>query len=274
MKESFLVGLILTALLFGMTWLHAGKTEAAPQPVPLAAPAQETAEDTAAEAGDEAITVGLHDDEIPLRVLVGDTVQAMTMAEYLPCVVQGEMLPSFAPAALAAQAVAERTYVCYQLQNGTKARHPQADVCTDPNCCNAYLSQDEARAKWGENYDALEANIAAAVAGTDGVIALYGGAPIMAVFHSSSDGVTARCNDVWTADLPYLVSVESPEGADTVPNYYSVNTFSKDEFRAVFTAAHPEADFSGEWVKDLRENGSGRVESVVIGGVKIGRAHV
>lgn len=80
-----------------------------------------------------------------------------------------------------------------------------------------------------------------AVRDTDGQIILYDGSPILAAFHSSSAGVTADSGDVWSSSLPYLHSVETPEGEDSVPNYYSVSTFSPEEFREIFLAAHGDA---------------------------------
>ncbi|MBQ3724146.1 MAG: stage II sporulation protein D [Oscillospiraceae bacterium] len=271
MKESITVGLALTALLFALTWLHAGESAPAEEEAP---PAPAVTAAAPAAAGEEAVAVGLRDEEISLRVLIGDAVETMTMAEYLPCVVQGEMLPAFEEAALSAQAVAERTYILYQIQSGGKPRHPQADVCDDPGCCSAYLSQAEAKEKWGDQYEALAQRVKDAVAATDGVVALYDGQPIMAVFHSSSGGATARCADVWAADLPYLVSVESPEGADTVPNYYSVKTVPEADFQATFAAAHPEADFSGDWLGSPVADVSGRVASLTVGGVTVSGAEM
>lgn len=68
----------------------------------------------------------------------------MTMAEYLPGVVRGEMPASFHQQALDAQAVAERTFICYHMASGRKAEHPDADVCMDYHCCNAYTSAQAA----------------------------------------------------------------------------------------------------------------------------------
>ena len=222
----------------------------------------------------EATADGLQDSEIYLRVKVNGAVQTMTMAEYLPGVVRGEMLPTFDSEALKAQAVAERTYICYQMEQGGKAAHPDADVCDNAGCCSAYLSEEAARQKWGNSFDSYEEKISAAVTDTDGTVMLYAGDPIMAVFHSSSAGRTAACDDVWSAELPYLVSVESPETADSVPDSYSVRTFSRDEFRRIFTAAHPDADFSGAWIADRRENSSGRVESITVGGVNVAGSEI
>ena len=259
MKESVAAGLLLTILLFAMSWLHAAQ-----KMLP-----EKTAEDVpSGQVQAEAIS-DRPDKEIRLRVKIGNTVQTMTMAEYLPGVVRGEMPPKFEPEALKAQAVAERTYICYQMKNGEKSTHPDADVCDNAGCCSAYLSEEDARQKWGNNFAAYEEKVQAAVADTDGTLMLYAGEPIMAVFHSSSAGKTAACEDVWSAELPYLVSVDSPETADSVPNYYSVRSFSREEFKRIFTAAHPEADFGGIWVSGRTENASGRVESLTVGGVTV-----
>ena len=270
MKESLVAGLLLTILLFTTSWLHAAQppapalAEEPAAPTPAATPTA-----TPAEALTQTAPATLPDDQIQLRAKIGNTVQTVTMANYLPGVIRAEMSPAFELEALKAQAVAERTYICYQMEKGAKAAHPDADVCDSAACCSAYLSEADARQKWGDSFEVYEQRVQAAVADTDGVVMLYGGAPIMAVFHSSSAGKTAACDDVWTAELPYLVSVESPETADTVPNYYSVRTFSRDEFRRIFADAHHDADFSGTWIADRRENASGRVESVTVGGITV-----
>ena len=88
-----------------------------------------------------------------LAVKDGDAVENMALDAYLRGVVRGEMPASFEQEALKAQAAAERTYVYYQLAAGRKEAHPQADVCTDPACCNAWLSEEAARDKWGGDFD-------------------------------------------------------------------------------------------------------------------------
>ena len=159
--------------------------------------------------------------------------------------------------ALDAQAVAERTFIYYHMASGRKAAHPDADVCMDYHCCNAYTSAQAAAEKWGDHAAEYEAKVQQAVRDTDGQVILYNGQPILAAFHSSSAGVTANSGDVWVSTLPYLHSVESPEGEDTVPNYYSVKEIPAAEFQQTFLAAYPEASFAG------------RVESICIGGVTV-----
>ena len=145
-------------------------------------------------------------------------------------------------------------------------------MCTDPSCCNAWLSEEAAREKWGGDFDGWESRIEEAVAATDGQVALYDGQPILAVFHSSSAGKTAGAGDVWSGDMPYLRSVDSPEGEETVPNYYSAAEFTAAEAKALLAQAHPELTFSGgpdKWFGAVEKDESGRVGTVEVCGAPL-----
>ena len=251
MRREVLAGLALTVLLFGSAYLAAGDG---------AVPEETKTEQTAGDAG------------VTLRVLEDGTVKDMTLEKYLQGVVRGEMPASFELEALKAQAAAERTYVYYQLAAGRKEAHPDADVCTDPGCCSAWLSEEAAREKWGEDFDGWESRIEEAVAATDGQTALYDGQPILAVFHSSSAGKTAEAGDVWSGDVPYLRSVDSPEGEETVPNYYSAAEFTAAEAKTLLAQAHPELTFSGgpdKWFGAVERDDSGRVSTVEVCGAPL-----
>lgn len=254
MRKYAAAGLVLTVLLFGGAYLAAGGSAAEPEP---AAP------ETAAVH---------HDQDVTLTIQDGDTAEQMTLERYLTGVVRGEMPASFEMEALRAQAAAERSYVYYQLAAGRKDAHPDADFCTDHTCCSAYLSETAAREKWGGDFAPWNTRVEQAVSDTDGQVVLYNGRPILAVFHSSSAGRTAAAGDVWSGDLPYLVSVDSPEGEETVPNYYSTVTFTAAEAKEKLLAAYPELKLSGtpdRWFGAAAENGSGRVETVSVGGTDI-----
>lgn len=257
MKQALAVGVLWVVLLFGGAWLLAPR---------LAAEAEEPG--PSAQSGGETLA----DSQSVLQVYDGEKTVEMTMAEYLPGVVRGEMPATFALEALKAQAVAERTFIYYHMQGGRKAAHPDADVCMDYRCCNAWVSREQAKSNWGDNFEEYDRKILQSVEETDGQVMLYAGKPILAAFHSSSAGITAKSGDAWVSDLPYLVSVESPETAESVPNYYSVNTFTAEQFREKILAEEPEAVLEGSargWVTDLQKNSSGRVESATVGGVPI-----
>ena len=257
MRRSMAAALVLTVLLFGGAYLAAGGER-----VP------ETREGDAQEQSAQ----GQRDSAVLLTVQDGETVESMALDQYLRGVVRGEMPASFELEALKAQAAAERTYVYYQLAAGRKEAHPDADVCTDPGCCSAWLSEEAAREKWGEDFDGWESRIEEAVAATDGQTALYDGQPILAVFHSSSAGKTAEAGDVWSGDVPYLRSVDSPEGEETVPNYYSAAEFTAAEAKTLLAQAHPELTFSGgpdKWFGAAERDDSGRVSTVEVCGAPL-----
>ena len=212
-----------------------------------------------------------HDRQQTLRVLDGDTVRDMTMEDYLMGVTAAEMPASFAEEALKAQAVAARTYTLYKLTSGGN-HGDTADICTDSTCCQAYISQEAARSNWGEQADALEEKIRTAVTDTDGEAILYGGVPILAVFHSSSAGLTRAAGQVWQNDLPYLQPVDSPEASASIPNYYSRVDFSPETIREKLLARIPAADLAGDqktWLKNAVRDSAGSVETVEVGGVTV-----
>ena len=211
---------------------------------------------------------GVQDSAVTLRVLVGEQVEEMALDTYLTGVGRAEMPASFHQEALKAQAVAARTYTLRKLRLGSQ--HDAADICTDPACCQAWTNEVTARQNWGEKADFYERAVENAVADTDGEVLLYGGEPILAVFHASSAGLTRAAGDVWVNDVPYLQSVDSPEQGDAIPNYYSTKTFTPDEFRRRTAALQP--DLSGppeKWLQNPVTDGAGSVETVEVGGVTV-----
>jgi len=208
-----------------------------------------------------------------LNILTDSGVEAMDLNQYLWGVVAAEMPASFEQEALRAQAVAARTYALHKA--GGAVNHPEADLCTNYACCQAWISQESARNNWGENADAYAQKITQAVASTNGEVILYDGALISAVFHSSSGAGTQDAVEVWGNDVPYLHSVTSPEGEE-VPNYRSEVTMTPQEFKDTFLKAKPEAVFEGEdpaaWIGETVNTEAGSVHSITIGGVSVSGA--
>lgn len=132
----------------------------------------------------------------------GEGLQAINrlpLEPYLMGVVGSEMPDSWPQAALRAQAVASRTYVLQQLR-------PQS-----PFDVKATVAS--------QVYKGVEAESAAvrqAVTSTDGKVLLHGQKLINAVFHSCSGGATENSGDLWSRQLPYLVSVPDLDSASPV----------------------------------------------------------
>ena len=202
-----------------------------------------------------------------VRVLTAGGEVTMPLDDYIFAVTAAEMPASFETEALKAQAVAARSYCEYCLSSG---KHGGA-VCTSSGCCQAYAGEAALRVKWGRDYPKYAAKIKKAVLATKGERLRYEGGVVQAVFHSCSYRCTENSGDVWSC-VPYLVSVSSPETADTVTNLISTVTVAPDELRRVIAAAHPEADFSSEpenWLGKNEKNAAGRTAAVTIGGVRL-----
>lgn len=206
-----------------------------------------------------------------IRVKMGSgEVSEMTMADYLWSVTAAEMPASFEIEALKAQVVTARTYALRKMGTGEE-NHPDADVCTDINCCQAFLPVEAAGDLWGGEVQRYTDKIRSAVAQTDGEIVTYQGQAIQAVFFSSAAGQTEDAVAVWGNAVPYLVTVESPEG-ENVPDYHTEVVLSVDEFRDKILTAYPQADLSGppsEWIQNKTDTSSGRVAELSVGGVTV-----
>lgn len=206
-----------------------------------------------------------------VRLLHQGEVVTMNLQDYLWGVVAAEMPASFAPEALKAQAVAARTFTLYRQEGAPMEEHQGADVCDDSTHCKAYLSPEEAETLWGSAAEEYRQKIRQAVSDTDGVAIYYEGSPILSVFHSTSSGRTENAGDVWTEDLPYLKSVESP-GEEASPRYYGQVKLTAEEFRTMFLKAYPSADLSGppeEWFSEPKRSDGGAISEISIGGVSV-----
>lgn len=263
LKQSILAawtGLLIT---FGMSFLAAelDSRHAAKYPLPAV-----TAQPAAVTEGPEIQVIPPAAAAESLLVKQGDTLMEMALEDYILGVLAAEMPAEFEPEALKAQAVAARSYALYC---AAADKHGDAQLCTDHRCCQAWKSDEAMRDSWGANYEKYRQKLLSAVESTKGEYLSYEGEPVFAAFHSSSAGYTESSGAIWNP-LPYLVSVESPEDESRVPNFTSTLELSVLDFRDTLLHACPEADFSGEesgWIGQTSYEDSGRVESVLLGGV-------
>jgi stage II sporulation protein D len=130
--------------------------------------------------------------------------ETATIEQYLHGI--AEMPFSWHPEALAAQAVAARTYLTRNLlggRSGDEARY-EFDICAT-NRCQVYRGVQLVEGDYGDRWKQ-------AVGTTAGEVLLYGGRPIEAVY-TANVGSRSRANqDVWASDkVPYLQPVDSPD---------------------------------------------------------------
>ena len=253
LRNSIWSALLALAVLFALVWLKLRLTADLEPPAPALAAEAETAAPGSA--------------PLRLRVLDNGELLSLGLEDYVLGVTAAEMPADFEPEALKAQAAAARTYAVYCARSG---RHADADVCTNPGCCQAWLSDEALRERWGDAYPPRHDKLAEAVAASAGEILCYGGQAVFAAFHSSSAGFTEDSGAIWNA-LPYLVSVSSPEDEALVPGYVSEAVFPALDFRDTLLYEKPEADFSGPpegWIGETERDGSGRVAWMELGGVR------
>lgn len=262
--RSAVLGVMLVVFLFLLPLLLLPGEGKEPEP-----PAESQTSVPSAEPG--LAPVAGWDREESLRLLRTDgTVEELTLEEYLWGVTAAEMPASFRLEALKAQTVAARTYCLYQ-QAGEGEKHPGADVCGDYTCCQAYLTPEQAAVGWGERTEEYTEKIRRAVEETDGLLCLYDGAPIDAVFFSSAGGRTSDAAAVWGTDVPYLQAVDSPEGEE-VPGWQTMVTFTPEEFTSRLRSVYPAAVLGEDpekWFHDMATDDSGMVTTVGVGDVSM-----
>lgn len=199
-------------------------------------------------------------------------IEEMGIDEYLYGVVSSEMPASYEIEALKAQAIVARTYTIYQSIHNS-AKHENADVCDDSNCCQAWISKEDRFARW-EPAEA-EANwnkIVNSVDSTSGKIITYNREPINAFFHSNSGGITESSLNIWGGiDYPYLKSVETV-GEEGYTQYNSEVQFTKEQLLNKIKEKYQdcEIDYTQEdCIQILEYTTSGRVKTIKFGNKEI-----
>ncbi|HEY4485994.1 MAG TPA: SpoIID/LytB domain-containing protein [Nitrospiria bacterium] len=156
--------------------------------------------------------------------LKGDTllvVNTLDLEDYLKGVVPVEIAPDWGDAALKAQAVIARTYALYQKQQNGSREYDLLATTAD----QVYHGRSAERPATDQ-----------AVAETRGRILTFGGAPILAAYHSTSAGPTENAASVWGMDLPYLQGVSCPFDAGS-PHYRWVKSLPMKVVEERFSAA-------------------------------------
>ena len=158
------------------------------------------------------------DDKYQINVETKDKILEVDIEDYIIGVVAGEMPALFHEEALKAQAIASRTYLINHLKNN--------DSITNTTDDQVYLTKEEMKLKWNDEYSKYYEKIKSAVTSTKDLIMYYNDEPIKAYYFSTSNGYTASSISVFNEQRDYLTSVESPFDKD------NSNTIeiSKEEF--------------------------------------------
>ncbi len=149
-------------------------------------------------------------------------INVLPLEEYLYSVLPKEVSASWNEEALKAQAVVARTFTITNI-NKFKDYGFNLDNTTASQVYGGVGVEDERTTK--------------AVDATCGEIVKYDGKPASVFYYSSSGGKTSNSEDVWTAALPYLRSVEDTYENPAEASYanWSV-TFTKEQIKETLLA--------------------------------------
>lgn len=198
----------------------------------------------------------------------------LSAGEYVRGALAAEMPPSFHPEALKAQAVAAHTYALYCQASQAEAPDPAlagADLSADPSRWEGYVTEEQARERFGENFDLYWGRLCEAAAAVENLVLVYEGEPIVAAYHAISAGETEAAANVWSHGLDYLIPVESP-GDKLAPGFETVVSFSAGQTEDILKTAYPGLILPGdkrEWLKVLSRSGSGYVLTADAGDIQV-----
>ncbi len=201
--------------------------------------------------------------EPKLRVLFTEDnkVKTVSVTEYVTGVVLAEMPAEYEPEALKAQAVVAYTYALYKAD---LRKNEDYDVTDTHKSDQAFLTESQAKERFGDSYNKYLDKVSSAVNEVKGVKITYNGKPILASCHSISSGKTESAEVIWGGKYPYLKPVESV-GDLLCPDYLSKASFSADEMKETLKTLDITADGEpSKWFGEVSRSDSGTVVNIKI----------
>lgn len=190
--------------------------------------------------------------------------EEMAMRDYIVSVLAAEMPAAYEEQALRAQAAACVTLARYMKKNGQSAGPDGAVISTDPGKYQGYLSVEDMKARWGDDFEDWYARLCDAVDEVLPYEITYDGAPILAAFHAISPGMTETAETVWGKKIDYLVSVES-DGDRLSPGYSTTVTLSPADLTEKL-ALTPGDSAPAEWLGESSYTAAGTLTEIEIAG--------
>ena len=200
----------------------------------------------------------------------GNKVVSLTLKDFTLGAVATEMPITFEPEALKAQAVAAYTYFSSLKEKHSQNPNPNlkdADFEIDSANWQYYVSKEQMRERWGENFDFYYEKLSQAVEPVLGQSLKQNGHYIEALYHSISSGNTEDIVDVFGGNCSYLRSVPSP-GDLLAPGYLSSKEISLEELKSTAKNKGPGISFDENpqyLIKIIKKTDSSMVLEAKIG---------
>ena len=192
---------------------------------------------------------------IRVKDVKNDKIIDVSFEEYIKGVLAGEMPASFELEALKAQAVAARSYILVQMGKNKDKDYDAVNTVDN----QVYLTDDELKEKWKEEYVTKINKIKKAVDETRGEYLSYNNEVAETLFFSTSVGKTENSEDVFSSKVPYLRSVSSTWDEQS-PVFTDTSTLSLKDFYSKLGL-----EYNDEMsVSILETTSTGRVKKVKI----------
>lgn len=169
-----------------------------------------------------------------ITVFLSDAKKNLTVSEfeYVCGSVAAEMPLMYHEEALKAQAIACYTNSLRLKNSKNKSAINGADISDNPATHQGYLTREERKEKWGDDYQKYESKLETIVKAVESEYLTYNGEYCLCAFSAICTGTTESAENVWGEKIPYLVSVKS-SGDTLSPQYSSTNTFTKSQFISI-----------------------------------------
>lgn len=205
-----------------------------------------------------------------LDITSGQVIE-VPVRDYVIGAVCAEMPALFEEEALKAQAVAAHTYA--ERQHILESENPSpelsgADFSNDTSKYQGYFTESQIKHYFGENYEEYYKKISSAADEVLPYIITSNEQPIIAAFHSMSSGMTESAENVWGAEVDYLVPVDSSydKSAPRYAEEVSIDrAFLKNSLETYFDGINLGNDISG-WIIPAEISDSGTVLTALVGG--------
>lgn len=165
-----------------------------------------------------------HSQSIKVKNTSTNEILTLEMEKYIIGVVAGEMPASFELESLKAQAIAARSYAYYKIKKTNDIYN-----LTNDTSSQVYLTEDQMKTKWQNQYEYYYAKVKEAVEATKDMVLTFNDQIISAYYFAMSNGYTENALTVFNEDKSYLTSVESKEDVSH-RNYEVTKNFTRNTF--------------------------------------------
>ncbi len=192
----------------------------------------------------------------------------ISLKDYLLGVVAAEMNPTYHKEAIKAQIIASHTLLLY-VKNHKTDDLENADISDSSASHQGYLTPDQQKEKWGENYDLYVEKLSSCIDEVLNLTLQYNGAYINSVFHAISNGKTEDAKDVWGGEYSYLKPVLSV-GDTLSPAYSSTVKVNSKTFKEKLKNYDIKfTDKPEEWIGKITNTDTGMVKTMGVCGANI-----